>query len=123
MSVTVDREINVTVMSAGGRPTNLSAAVTLPETLSILPDGVQRKQNQHLFRILTQKDGDKRVVWDSTSFQEIRDAKSMFDDLVGKGLVPYRVGEQGENTNEPMVEFDPAAEEIIFLPIPALVGG
>lgn len=123
MSVTVDREINVTVMSAGGRPTKLSAAVALPETLSILPDGVQRKQNQHLFRILTQKDGDKRVVWDSTSFQEIRDAKGMFDDLVSKGLVPYRVGEQGENTNETMPEFDPSAEEIIFLPIPALVGG
>ncbi len=76
-----------------------------------------------VFRILSQKDGDKRVVWNRRRIQEINDAKIMFDKLIAEGLVPYKVGTDGRATSEVMTEFDPYAQEVIFMPIMAVVGG
>ncbi len=75
------------------------------------------------FRIISQKDGDKRVVWCRKVIAEIQAAKKMFMDLISKGMVPYKVGVSGNASAEVMDEFDPTAEEVIFMPVRAIAGG
>ncbi len=75
------------------------------------------------FRILSQTDGDKRVVWCRRVLAEIGAAKKMFMDLLSKGMVPYKVGIDGVATADVMTEFDPTAEEVIFMPVQAIGGG
>jgi hypothetical protein len=76
-----------------------------------------------IFRIMTPKDGDKRVVWCRKVIEEIKAAKKMFMDLVTSGMVPYRVGVDGKASANVMDEFDPLAEEVIFMPVQAIRGG
>jgi hypothetical protein len=102
---------------------NVIEKIGIPDTLRILKDGETPKKGQHIFRILTAKDGDKRVVWDSRDINQIEDAKAMFDECVAKGLVPYWVGTNGRATSEVMDEFDSECGEIIFLPISQVAGG
>ena len=123
-TATADREIDVALLRAGNKPSNLSAKLKIPDNLSIMDDPTQKTpQGFGCFRIMTPKDGDKRVVWDSRDFAQISEAKAMFDELVVQGLVPYRVGVNGRASSEVMVEFDPYAEEIIFLPVAMVAGG
>lgn len=77
------------------------------------------------FRVLCGGDdgGDKRITWMSMVLEQIREAKKLFNELVREGLVPYRVGLDGKQTSEVMTEFDPSAEEVIFLPVRAVAGG
>lgn len=75
------------------------------------------------FRIMSQKDGDKRVVWCRRILSEISAAKKMFIDLLSKGMVPYKVGVDGSASSQVMKEFDPTAEEVIFMPVRAIAGG
>jgi hypothetical protein len=119
MTATYQEFIEVTPLK-GSR---LKEQVGVPEALTVLKDGQKPSKFQHMFRIMTPKDGDKRVVWDSRDLAQIEEAKAMFDECVLKGLVPYRVGLDGRATSEVMDEFDPDAEEVIFLPIAAAVGG
>jgi hypothetical protein len=100
-----------------------SIDIEVPDELSILNDQQEIPQGHGVFRILTKEDGDKRVVWDNRSLAQIRDAQSMFKDMIKKGLVPYKVGLDGKTTAEVMDVFDPLAEEVIFLPAPMLAGG
>lgn len=95
----------------------------IPLSLKVLDGGQTKPQNHCVFRIINQKDGDKRIVWNSGIIEEIDDAKSMFDSLVEKGFVPYQVGSSGKRASSAMKEFDPMAEEVIFAPIQAMVGG
>ena len=81
------------------------------------------KEEFGCFRILSQKDGDKRVVWCRRVIAEIKAAKRMFLDLISKGMVPYKVGVDGKASAEEMKEFDPTAEEVIFMPVRAISGG
>lgn len=97
--------------------------VEVPSALRVLDDGEKPAPGSSLLRVITTKDGDKRVVWDSRDFAQINDAKRMFDELAASGLVPYRVGTDGKATSEVMDEFDPAAEEVIFLPVGLVTGG
>lgn len=95
-----------------------SIEVDLP-TLNVdevIPDGCG------VIRIINNK-GDDRIVWKKTSIPEINQAKDAFDKLVAKGLVPYKVGTDGKATSEVMKEFDPSAEEVIFLPVQMIAGG
>ena len=101
---------------------NIVANVEIPKKLKVTTD-VTPPANHGMFRILTKEDGDKRVVWNKDSFDEIREAKAMFDKLVAEGLCPYKVGTNGQATSAVMTEFDPYAEEILFLPIRQVVGG
>lgn len=78
------------------------------------------------FRVLTEDAGDERFAWDAGDFAQIAEAKRFFNQMLARGMVPYRVGERGAKTNEVMTEFDPLAEEVVFLPtsVPrAVVGG
>lgn len=114
----------MSLMRAGTNLSPLSKQIEIPASLQVLENPADRPATGHcVMRVLTPKDGDKRVVWDSNSFAQISDAKEMFDKLVLEGLVPYRAGVNGQATSEIMAEFDPHAEEIIFLPISLMTGG
>jgi hypothetical protein len=99
----------------------LMEQVPIPKQLRVF-DGVVPPPNHGIFQIMNPKDGDKRVVWDSNSLAEIQAAKQMFDDLK-KHLTPYRVGANGKASSKQMDEFDPLAEQVIFLPIKMVQGG
>lgn len=105
------------------RNSNVKENITVPKKLKVLKDKEPLQKWQRCFRFLTPKDGDKRIVWDSRDLSQIEEAKTMFDQCVTKGLVPYRVGTDGKATAEVMDEFDPEAEEVIFLPIAQVAGG
>jgi len=97
--------------------------IEVPGGLSVLSDDLQPEKWQGCFRLLSQEDGDKRIVWRKESLAEINAAKQMFNDLVRQGMVPHRVGSDGRQSNEVMKEFDPTAEEVIFLPLTMARGG
>lgn len=124
MSVATEREIDVALLRSGNKPSKLSAKIKIPDSLQILDTPDEKPpEGFGAFRIMTPKDGDKRVVWDKRDFAQIIEAKAMFDECVAQGLVPYLVGLDGRATAEVMTEFDPHAEEIIFLPIAMVAGG
>lgn len=102
-----------------------SSPVIIPDSLGIIdnPSEPVDATRFGMFRIMTAKDGDKRVVWRKESIPEIHAAKEMFDQLVQEGMVPYCVGRDGQATTDVMSEFDPSAEEVIFMPMRAVVGG
>lgn len=115
--------VEISPFHAGGKPSRLKKSLPIPAGLTVLKDGQDKPPGASLFRVINQKDGDKRIAWDRMSLPEIRDAKKLFDGFVAEGLVPYRVDGKGRKTTEVMDEFDPSAEEILFVPIGAMVGG
>ena len=100
---------------------NLTVQVPIPKPLRVM-DGVVPPPKHGVLHIVNWKDGDKRVVWDSGSLAEIQAAKQMFDELK-KELTPYRVGTNGKATSQRMEEFDPMAEQVMFLPLKLAAGG
>lgn len=93
----------------------------LETELQKLEDGDQLN-GRFCFRIMNEN-GDDRLVWDSSSMAELREAKKAFVELVKQGMTPYRVGVNGEATSEVMREFDPKAEEVIFMDTQLVAGG
>lgn len=120
--ITETREIEIALIRVGNKPGNASLKLKVPDNLELL-EGNKANPGFGCFRFMTPKDGDKRVVWDSRDFAQISEAKGMFDEAVLQGLVPYRVGVNGRASSEVMAEFDPYAEEIIFLPVAMVAGG
>lgn len=117
------RTIEIAELRIGNQPGNLSCKLTIPDSLQLLPDGENPRPGQRCFRFMTPKDGDKRIVWDCHDIDQINEAKRMFDDAIEQGLVPYKVGTDGRASSEVMDEFDPEAEEVIFLPVGLIAGG
>ena len=101
---------------------NATVQVAIPPSLRVL-DGAVPPPKHGVLHIVNWKDGDKRVVWDSGSLAEIQAAKTMFDNLRKEGLTPYKVGTNGKATSERMEEFDPMAEQVMFLPLKLAAGG
>lgn len=64
--------------------------------------------------------GDTRLQWDPTDPVQTAAARKRFDELRGKGFLPFRVSAKG-NQGEQLKSFDPDAERLIF--VPAMVGG
>ena len=95
----------------------------ITEIETTLRVGETERPADRMFRILDQAKGDERVVWDSSILDDIREAKRVFLELVKRGLKPFRVGINGQATSEVMSEFDPNAEEVIFLPQALVAGG
>lgn len=101
-----------------------SIDVIIGESLGLLESPTDKPKPFHgVMRVMTPQDGDKRVTWDSRDFTQIREAKEMFDKCVAEGLVPYCVDTLGKASPQVMTDFDPHAEEVIFLPIRQVVGG
>jgi hypothetical protein len=99
--------------------------VNVPDELTIADDAWQNRleDDQSVFRVITPKDGDKRVVWSRGSIPQINAAKKMFNDLVAAGMVPFKVGTGGKASSDVMNVFDPSAEEVIFLPTKVITAG
>lgn len=114
-----ERTIEFTVIHG----TKLKETIKVPNEMVILEDDQKVRDHHHVFRILSPEKGDERLTWDSRSLMELQAAKRMFIDLVKKGLKPFRVGVNGQATSEVMSEFDPSAEEVIFLPQALVCGG
>lgn len=95
----------------------------VPTGLQKLEDGQQVQPGQCLFSIMN-PNGDDRLTWIRDNLTSIQAAKRAFVDFVKKGLKPYKVNTDGIVTAEVMDEFDPEAEEVIFMPgRPILAGG
>lgn len=116
---TAERTIDVPIV----RGNKSGTPVLIPDNLTILEGTDEPEQGAPSFRIMTARDGDKRITWFRGSLAEIRAAKKLFMDLVKQGMVPHRVGPNGKASNEVMRRFDAKAEEILFLPMRAVVGG
>jgi len=93
----------------------------VPDNLTILEEE-DVPADCGIFRIMTEE-GDTRIVWNKFSIAEINDAQKAFQELIAKGMMPYKVGVDGKPSSEEMKEFDPTAEEVVFLPMPMLAGG
>jgi len=120
---TVERKRNRSIIVQTVARSSVAAEIAVPDELRILDDGEQPPAGAGIFRVMTPQDGDKRVVWERT-LAEIREAKKLFVKLVKEGLTPYRVdAESGRATAEVMREFDPAAGEVIFMPVALVKGG
>ena len=95
----------------------------VPEGLQKLESGEEVPEGAGgIFRIMNHT-GDDRLTWMKDSLHSIAAAKRAFVDLIKKNLVPYRVGTNGQATAEVMTEFDPSAEEVIFMPKRGIVAG
>lgn len=121
MTTDIQDKKSIDVNMLGG--TKLIEKVDVPPELAILDDGEHAPDGHHMFRVLSSLKGDERLTWDSTSLAEMQAAKKLFTDLIKKGLKPFRVGVNGQATSEVMDEFDPHAEEVIFLPQSLVAGG
>jgi len=95
----------------------------IPSSLRTMEDGESKQIGFGVFRIINQKDGDKRIVWNANILDEIQDAKELFNKLIAEGFIPYCVNSLGKRITSIMKEFNPRAEEIIFAPIQAMIGG
>lgn len=107
---------------------NIKVEVEGPESIRELKAGQVRSKHEIIFRIINQRDGDKRLCWDTRNIMEINSIKEMFDQLVAEGFVPYKVDPSGKKTPVVMDVFDPTAgelmmAEIVMAPIRQAVGG
>ena len=121
--------MEVRPLAAGSMPANVKEKVNIG-TLQV-HKGDERPKGFGMFSILTQEDGDKRIIWDSNSLTEVREAKELFNGLIEKGFKPYRIDPKtGMPSEILMTEFDAMAEEvfmeeceIVMAPIQQAVGG
>ena len=112
-----------TIEFSAVRGSRVAETLDVPEDITVLDDGQAVPQGNNLFRILSPQKGDERLTWNSRSLAELQAAKQLFVDLIKKGLKPFRVGVDGKATADAMSEFDPHAEEVIFLPQALVAGG
>lgn len=55
----------------------------------------------------------RRLVWSST-IAEIKAARDIFEQLIGEGVLAYRIRANG-SVGRRIVRFDPTAEEVVFV--------
>jgi hypothetical protein len=65
-------------------------------------------------------EGDKRIMWDSSAHDEIKEAEETFNEYKKKGYLAYRVNKKGDQGSV-IDAFDPSAERIIMQP--QMIGG
>lgn len=118
-TMTAERVIDLSPMTR----TNLKEQLQVPECFTILEAGADPAAEHNVFRILNPKSGDDRLTWDRRDFAAIQEARHTFVDLVKKGFKPFRVGQDGRRSNTIMQEFDPTAQQVIFVPMQPVVGG
>lgn len=123
-TATENRVIEFSLMKVGNQPTRLTSQIEVPECLGLLEDpAASPPKGFGCMRIPTIKDGDKRVIWDKLDFQQIAEAQLTFNKLIADGMKAFRVGVDGKKSAEEIHEFDPHAEEIIFVQMAAVAGG
>ena len=120
-AVAEERVIHIDTKDNKGKRTTVE--VGIPEELQIYTKRPPKKKKIGVMRVITIKDGDRRIVWDPMSIAEINAARKMFNDLVKQGMKPYQVGTDGSASAKVMRKFDPHAAECIFLPLGMICGG
>lgn len=75
---------------------------------------------RHMLSI-TDGTGDTRIMWDPRDKDEVKTAKAAFDDARARGMLAYKVDDNGKKTGEVIREFDKKAGKIIMIRQP--VGG
>lgn len=116
---TAPRKLDLSLMMGS----NLKESMEIPEGLSLLEPGQEPGPEDGCFRILSPKSGDDRLTWDKRDFSAMQEARRTFVDLVKKGFKPFRVGNDGKKSNEVMQQFDPLAQQVIFVPMAPVAGG
>ena len=121
--------MRVSPFAVGNKPSKITTDIPL-NTVQVLEDQKELPSGHGLIRILHQDYGDKRLMWDTKDFTQVREAQEIFKKLIGDGFVPYLIGRDGEPTSMPMAEFDPTVgevfmeeREIIMVPMQHAVGG
>lgn len=102
---------------------NIREPMPLPDSIVLLEHGQEPDSENCMFRILSPKSGDDRLTWDKRDFGAMQDARQTFIELVKKGFKPFRVGGDGKRSNEVMQEFDPSAQQVVFVPMAPVAGG
>lgn len=74
-----------------------------------------------VIKVMTPKDGDRHIAWDSSDEKGLKKAKKEFDKLLKKGYRMYKVARNPQRTGEPVTEFDPTVSE--YIAAPAMAGG
>jgi hypothetical protein len=123
--VMTERTIEIPLLTYGseGKPSKATAKIDIPDSLGILDHDEPVPQDCGMFSILTEADGDKRVVWNTLSIPEINDAKEMFNNLIAKGMTAFAVGLDGQQTSRELKFFEATAGEVVFAPARALRAG
>jgi hypothetical protein len=67
-------------------------------------------------RIMDEKAGDLKVIWDKDNQEEVDAAEAQFDALVKKHYIAYTVNKDGK-AGKKITKFDPDAEKIILAPM------
>lgn len=125
-TLTAERIIEIPLLTYGneGKSSKVTRKVNIPDSLNILENDDDIVPNGcGIFSILTEDDGDKRVVWNTMNIPEINDAKKMFDSLVKQGMTAFLVGKNGQQSSKEMKKFDPHVGEIVFAPARAMERG
>lgn len=120
MTTVATTRVNFSVIAKDKRTKSIETTLESPtdETISQF----EHNKQYGIFRILDQKEGDKRLVWNRLNMGDISEAERMFNSFIGEGLAAYRVGGDGKQ-GAAMTKFDPTAEEVIFLPVKLVAGG
>jgi len=116
---TTPRVLDLTPMTG----TNLKEHLALPDGIVLLEHDQEPDPESGVFRILNPSSGDDRLTWDKRDFRAMQDARQTYIDLVKKGFKPFRVDATGKQTTEAMQEFDPLAQQVIFVPMRPVMGG
>ena len=100
----------------------------VPDDIRMLDEWEELQEGDCVFRILSPTAGDERLVWNQHSIPEINAAKQTFNELLARGMVPYKVGTDGRPSAKVMDSFDPhegevVFTEVVFVPRPALTKG
>lgn len=118
------RKIDLTPMvSPTGKPLNIRDELVVPENMAVMAGEQEPAEHHGVFRILNPRSGDDRLTWDKRDFQATKEARRTFLELIQKGFKPFRVGPNGRRSNEAMQEFDPTAQQVLFVPMAPVAGG
>lgn len=75
---------------------------------------LEREDDRHMLSI-TDGTGDTRLMWDPKNKDEVTAAKAAFDAAKSKGMLAYKVDDEGGRTGEVIREFDKKAGKIIMI--------
>lgn len=70
--------------------------------------------------LVLNESGDFRVTWNRKNEAEVKNAKEMFDSMIGKGFTAFSVGKLGKKSKK-ITEFNPKMNKILL--VPRIAGG
>src|SRR4051812_9992507 len=77
--------LTMPLMTVGGRTHSARVRIPRPQGLLQLKRGEHPLPGWRVMRVPTVEAGDERYTWDADDFDQIREAKRFFNDMVAKG--------------------------------------